>query len=702
MASDLDTFVLQYKTDLTDSLGRLERLQKKMDSVDKSGSKAGKGLKQFATGAAGELDKMIPGIGKLTSAVSGLGAEFAVAGTAVAALAIGIRAVMDLQSQFNMQRAAGMQLGVSGLRIENYQRAFANGSGGMVSRDAALEGVKRLSQMSNEAFTDPSGMKRAQLQHFLGVSPGSYGNPTGLNDEMRQMSGFLQGKSSDQVKGIAKATGFSQDWLLTLQKLGPSIGDITQLTTAEITARKQSEDSLAKFNDELGKFRENINELEISLGQNLLPAAEKFVGWVTKIVNAMNKATKPNAPTPGKIVNGHFVPDQPSTAAGSSTGKGHFGPGHTWIADAPTVDQKQAAAQTAEAAKKEQASASKVVDGLDESNKIGAQTAAQTALSMNLFAAAVSTFSGAVDKSQGWASWAGNIGAAAGLNGSSNAPVPGGNSGSKGLLNKNPGNLVYGAFAKAHGATGTDGRFAIFPTMEAGVAAHAALLDSNYYAKGLDTPRKIIGKYAPASEAGNNTPAYLSYLKSKGFDPDKPITDKAGFNAAQMAFESGYGSGKGIGQGKPSLLATDVLNKVAGYIGVDPAMLARGDVSKNDASVAISSLEADAIRTVQTGNQRLQNPIGLQPQQIADLKNNILIASRFLGTMEANKQAIIDSQKGDTNLTRGKVTPPVVVNASFNIIGTNMDAKQIANEVNRILAAHMAAAVNNMTNGAKG
>jgi hypothetical protein len=42
------------------------------------------------------------------------------------------------------------------------------------------------------------------------------------------------------------------------------------------------------------------------------------------------------------------------------------------------------------------------------------------------------------------------------------------------------------------------------------------------------------------------------------------------------------------------------------------------------------------------------------------------------------------------------------VNASFNIIGTNMDAKQIANEVNRILAAHMAAAVNNMTNGAKG
>jgi hypothetical protein len=58
------------------------------------------------------------------------------------------------------------------------------------------------------------------------------------------------------------------------------------------------------------------------------------------------------------------------------------------------------------------------------------------------------------------------------------------------LRNNNPGNLEYGDFAKSHGATGSDGRFAIFSTMEAGMAAQEALLRSKY-SKGLDTIHKL-------------------------------------------------------------------------------------------------------------------------------------------------------------------------------------------------------------------
>jgi len=68
---------------------------------------------------------------------------------------------------------------------------------------------------------------------------------------------------------------------------------------------------------------------------------------------------------------------------------------------------------------------------------------------------------------------------------SAEASVPaagsgGGGVGTRGDRNNNPGNIEYGRFAIAHGATGTDGRFAIFPNAETGSAAMMALLQSRY------------------------------------------------------------------------------------------------------------------------------------------------------------------------------------------------------------------------------
>lgn len=71
--------------------------------------------------------------------------------------------------------------------------------------------------------------------------------------------------------------------------------------------------------------------------------------------------------------------------------------------------------------------------------------------------------------------------------------------------NNNPGDIEYGKFAKAHGAIGSDGRFAIFPTINAGWAAMRALLLSAY--KGL-TIKQALDKYAPPVE--NQTNVYLA------------------------------------------------------------------------------------------------------------------------------------------------------------------------------------------------
>jgi hypothetical protein len=70
--------------------------------------------------------------------------------------------------------------------------------------------------------------------------------------------------------------------------------------------------------------------------------------------------------------------------------------------------------------------------------------------------------------------------------------------GTRPARNNNPGDLEYGEFTKAHGATGGDPRFAIFPTAEIGLAAFACLMAGLVY-RNL-TIAAAIAKFAPSNE----------------------------------------------------------------------------------------------------------------------------------------------------------------------------------------------------------
>ena len=77
--------------------------------------------------------------------------------------------------------------------------------------------------------------------------------------------------------------------------------------------------------------------------------------------------------------------------------------------------------------------------------------------------------------------------------------------GSRAWRNNNPGNIEYGPFARSKGAVGSDGRFAVFETYEAGRAAKEALLFESSSYRGR-TIAEAIARYAPPSE--NDTSAY--------------------------------------------------------------------------------------------------------------------------------------------------------------------------------------------------
>jgi len=80
--------------------------------------------------------------------------------------------------------------------------------------------------------------------------------------------------------------------------------------------------------------------------------------------------------------------------------------------------------------------------------------------------------------------------------------------GTRAWRNNNPGNIVYGQFARENGAIGKGGRFAVFPDEETGRMAVANLLRSPRY-NNL-TISAAINRYAPPHE--NNTTRYKRQL----------------------------------------------------------------------------------------------------------------------------------------------------------------------------------------------
>ncbi|OBU12528.1 hypothetical protein [Morganella psychrotolerans] len=98
--------------------------------------------------------------------------------------------------------------------------------------------------------------------------------------------------------------------------------------------------------------------------------------------------------------------------------------------------------------------------------------------------------------------------------------------GSRSWRNNNPGNVEYGDFAKRFGAIGTDGRFAIFPTEEAGKKAKEHLIFESGGARQLSTKgdygaglgyrdktlSQMLTAYAPPEE--NPTDVYIKRILS--------------------------------------------------------------------------------------------------------------------------------------------------------------------------------------------
>ncbi len=110
----------------------------------------------------------------------------------------------------------------------------------------------------------------------------------------------------------------------------------------------------------------------------------------------------------------------------------------------------------------------------------------------------------------------------------------------RGIRNNNPGNIRYGKFAQSWGAIAQDDKgFAVFADPSTGENAEIALLGT-YLKNKHDTIRKIISRYAPASE--NDTHAYIGAVsRQTGLTPDAKLTaaNLGALSQAIFAHENG-------------------------------------------------------------------------------------------------------------------------------------------------------------------
>jgi hypothetical protein len=103
---------------------------------------------------------------------------------------------------------------------------------------------------------------------------------------------------------------------------------------------------------------------------------------------------------------------------------------------------------------------------------------------------------------------------------------------------QNPGDIQYGKFAKAHGAIGSDGRFARFATVEDGYRCMAALLSSPTYLHGKATIKQAVYLWLGYSladakkdvlkpnEKGNYPRIYVANVcADSGLTPETVIAD---------------------------------------------------------------------------------------------------------------------------------------------------------------------------------
>jgi len=694
MSSDLDKFVLQYQVDLKDSVRKLEELHKKMEGVQKAHKESAGQLKDFIGGVSNELNKLIPGIDAVGVAVRGMGAQFTIAAAALGALAISVKAVLDLREKFTQQHDLGVKIGMSGAMVEEYQRKFVRAGGGYVDRAGAAKGLEDFEAMARAAYSNPMSAE-AQRMKMLGVKVGEWGKaPTSTREMLSQAGTHLAGLDPVQAQAISQVTGLNNEWILTLQRLGPEVSKVTEMTLEDLKARQQAQKDIDKLNNDMKDFKEATQRLSEQIGMLVAGPMAKFISAVARVVENINKL-KPSEKT-----------DLTLMAAGGMPG---LITGGTRLLTGRIKDWWNGRGKTPETPmtpEEEQAAREEIMKNLNMTAETSTANAKQINNAINQFSGAVQTFSSAVDIQQAWAAWAGEIGKAGGIRGASNDGKFGGSA----VASKSAGGTAESVIQQLMGlgwsreqAAGIAANFQMESQFNPGASGDGGKAygigqwhpdrQANFKKwSGKDIQGSTLaeqvafahyeltqgGEQAAGRALRNATSAYdAGSIVSKKYERPARVEWDAE-RRGQLA--ASYGRGPARGESRSSVQLDRVQQTMADYLKLsDVSQLKDGDMSRGDVRWAYDQTMAGLQNSLAGLRKQALNKDRMTTRDYGALMDQIRDQEAGINLMKQYGPSVIDKQQegGRTNLTLGERAIVININGAVDpvLVGDVVDQK---------------------------
>lgn len=751
MADDVDKFVLQYQIELKDSIERLEKLNKKIEDTNKkqeegrkkdtsdvkkqekekndsqkrneksedaarkkqererevanrkakkSSQENSEAVKKFANEAAGELSKVVPGIDKVTEKATGMGKAFGIATAALAVMGAGIGAVMNLREQYGKQRQTGMDVGVSALRMEEYQKKFQKFGGGYVTRDQTLEGVKAISDTRTAAYADPTRLgEQARLMRMIGIDVGALGaKPVSTNEIMTKLGARMAGGSEAQAQAIGAQFGLSQDFTKALRKMGSSVGEVTETTADDLREKSNTNKNLDKFNESVAKMNEELLKAANVIAEDLLPYVTMLTEKAGSLAKYLPAATKETG-------NALFEFGGPAKMIGSAlgaakdviTGKDTFGNSYAKRRGLMeySTDEKAKSEEVKKEKEKEKLegggkdkTAKELIEDADKNNRDNKAATDAFQLAINMFAGSVSSFANAVDERQAWAAWAGEVGKAAGLHGAGEPTngVPGvpGTPGapgsvqpysSVGLTGTTQYDTFYSEAAKRFkisedllkNVTRVESRFNPNAVSEVGAQGLMQIMPENSKKMGVKNP------FDPRSNIMAGAEILSQNLKAAGGDVRQALMmyhggyDRSAWGAKTQAYPDKVlnpGALSSKGESKANINLAALQQNVAQRLGVDLKQVQLGGVSKGDVSWTLNQKDAELQNKIIDLN-RQKMTANLPKTEYDRIARETRETQMGLETLRKYRGNVEDKAKeGGRQITIGQISVPINITGS--------------------------------------
>ncbi|XAO36682.1 lytic tail protein [Pseudomonas phage WP1] len=149
--------------------------------------------------------------------------------------------------------------------------------------------TRNLAGIFRRAYRDIGRVgPEARILRMAGVDVGSFQQGMRpLSDIITDLAIKMARLKPDEISAYADALGVSRDYLSTLAKIGPAIGKVIEMTTAELQSRSRASPVSRKFSDALANLSQAFITLENRVGEKLAPAFTRRSKSLTGIVQAI-------------------------------------------------------------------------------------------------------------------------------------------------------------------------------------------------------------------------------------------------------------------------------------------------------------------------------------------------------------------------------------------------------------------------------